>query len=98
MKRMIVGTHYRQATPRPDERQDEADALTHDDPLMYLHSLGYDVSEARVITLLEPKPGDLCRLLGNYEVEHHDCDEFADGVVTNVLTGKIVRRNEQKDN
>lgn len=92
MKRMIVGTHYRQATPRPDERQDEADALTHDDPLMYLHSLGYDVSEARIMDV-SPKPGDLCRILPNYEVQHYDCDEFADGVVTNILTGKVVRRS-----
>lgn len=98
MKRMIVGTHYTQVLPRYFG-QDEVDALTHDDPLMYLHSLGYDVSEARVITLLEPKPGDLCRLLGNYEVEHYECDEFADGVVTNVITNKIVRRTPQnKDN
>lgn len=41
----------------------------------------------------EPQPGDLCRLLGNYEVEHVDCDEHPDGTVTNVVTGKIVRRN-----
>lgn len=39
-----------------------------------------------------PKPGDLCRIIGNYEVAHLDCDEFADGVVTDVRTGKIVRR------
>ena len=45
--RMIIGTHYRQATPR-DEAQDFADALETDNPLMYLHGLGYDVSEARV--------------------------------------------------
>lgn len=42
----------------------------------------------------KPQPGDLCRLLGNYEVEHYDCDEHPDGVVTNVLTNKIVRRNK----
>lgn len=40
---------------------------------------------------VEPKSGDFCRILGNFEVEHYHCDEFADGVVTNVITGKIVR-------
>lgn len=43
------------------------------------------------LTAPQYQPGDLCIILGNFEVQHYDCDEFADGVVTNVLTGKVVR-------
>ena len=39
------------------------------------------------------KPGDLCRILDNFEIEHHGCDEHPDGVVTDVRTGKVVRRS-----
>lgn len=48
--RRICGERYTQATPR-DRRADLAQALTQGtdyDALMYLHSLGYDVSQARV--------------------------------------------------
>lgn len=38
------------------------------------------------------KKGDRCRLLGDYRVEHHDCDEWADGVVTDARTGKRVQK------
>lgn len=43
----IVGTRYTQASRR-DQEKDFADALKHAEPLMYLHGLGYDCSEARV--------------------------------------------------
>lgn len=36
--------------------------------------------------------GDRCRLLGNYRVEHYDCDEWGDGVITDVRTGKRVEK------
>lgn len=36
--------------------------------------------------------GDRCRILGDYKVEHYDCDEWADGVVTDVRTGKRVEK------
>lgn len=39
-------------------------------------------------------PGDHCRFLPNYEVEHWDCEEWGDGVVTSVLTGRYVRTNQ----
>lgn len=38
------------------------------------------------------KPGDACRLLGNYLVEHVDCGEYPEGTVTNCVTGEVVRR------
>lgn len=34
--------------------------------------------------------GDRCRILGDFKVEHYDCDEWGDGVVTDVRTGKRV--------
>ena len=38
------------------------------------------------------KPGDRCRLIGNYQVQHaDDCDEWAGGTITDVRTGKVVR-------
>lgn len=36
------------------------------------------------------KPGDLCRLLGGGLVEHWKCDQWRDGVVTDVRTGTVV--------
>lgn len=36
--------------------------------------------------------GDRCRILSDYKVEHYDCDEWADGVVTDVRTGKRVEK------
>lgn len=36
--------------------------------------------------------GDRCRILPDYQVEHYDCDEFGDGVVTDVRTGKRVNK------
>lgn len=35
--------------------------------------------------------GDRCRILSNYRVEHYDCHTYADGVVTDVRTGEVVR-------
>lgn len=37
-----------------------------------------------------PKPGDLCRILDNFRVEHWGCDEHSDGVITDARTGKVV--------
>jgi len=36
--------------------------------------------------------GDRCRILGDYKVEHYDCDEWGDGVVTDVRTGRRVEK------
>lgn len=38
-----------------------------------------------------PKPtaGDLCRLVGGFNVEHYRCDDYADGTVTNL--GKVTK-------
>ncbi len=33
-----------------------------------------------------------CRLIGKFECVHKDCSMYADGIITNVLTGKIVGR------
>jgi len=35
-----------------------------------------------------------CRIRGNgqYEVEHWDCSDYADGIITDVRTGKIVAK------
>ena len=37
------------------------------------------------------KPGDLCRLLGDYQVEHYRCDQYPDGTITSVVTGAVLR-------
>ena len=39
----------------------------------------------------EPKPGDLCRLLPGYRVEHYRCDQYPDGTITSVVTGAVLR-------
>ncbi|QAU07436.1 hypothetical protein SEA_ALLEB_104 [Microbacterium phage Alleb] len=36
--------------------------------------------------------GNLCRILPDFKVEHYDCDEWADGVITDVRTGKPVAK------
>lgn len=37
-------------------------------------------------------PGDRCRLLGDFKVEHaDDCPDYPAGAITDVRTGKIVR-------
>jgi hypothetical protein len=49
--RIICGTHYTQAVAR-DQEADFAEALrgrSDYDALMYLHGLGYDCSQARVL-------------------------------------------------
>lgn len=38
----------------------------------------------------EYEKGDRCRILGNFRVQHIDCDEWPDGTVTDVRTGKRV--------
>lgn len=38
-----------------------------------------------------PKSGDLCRLLPGGQAEHYRCDEHADGEVTRVYDGAIMR-------
>ncbi|QDK03355.1 hypothetical protein SEA_ROMAN_114 [Microbacterium phage Roman] len=38
------------------------------------------------------RKGDRCRILGDYKVEHYDCDEWGDGVITDVRTGRRVER------
>ncbi len=46
-------------------------------------------------TTQEPqyKPGDRCRMIGNFRVEHaDDCDEYVGGTITNVITGKVVTK------
>lgn len=35
--------------------------------------------------------GDRCRIIGNFQVKHFDCDEWADGTITDVRTGRKVR-------
>ena len=39
-------------------------------------------------------PGDKCRILDNFEVEHWECDEHPDGTVTDALSGEVKRRRE----
>ena len=39
-------------------------------------------------------PGDKCRILGNFEVEHWECDEHPDGTVTDARSGEVKRRRE----
>ena len=36
------------------------------------------------------QPGDRCRLLGNFRVQHFECDEHPDGTITDVRTGEVV--------
>lgn len=40
-----------------------------------------------------PKSGDLCSLLYNATlVEHWKCDQYTNGTITDVRTGKVVTR------
>lgn len=45
------------------------------------------------------KPGDHCLILpkedGEPRVKHFDCAEYKDGVVTNPMTGKVIRTRKQ---
>lgn len=36
------------------------------------------------------KPGDACVILPDNKVQHYGCNMYADGVVTDVRTGKVV--------
>lgn len=48
--KMIIGTHYTQADSwTRDYAADFETALKTENPLMFLHGLGYDVSEAKVV-------------------------------------------------
>lgn len=39
------------------------------------------------------KPGDRCRMIGDFKVQHaDDCDEYVGGTITNVITGKVVTK------
>ena len=38
------------------------------------------------------KKGDRCRILADFKVEHYDCDEWGDGVITDVRTGRRVEQ------
>ena len=31
-----------------------------------------------------PKPGDRCRMIGGYRVEHWDCAEYPNGTITSI--------------
>lgn len=39
---------------------------------------------------IEPVSGDLCRMIGDFAVEHYRCDDYADSAVTRDLGGKTV--------
>lgn len=54
--------------------------------------LGVYLLSGSEVVHVGPKPGDLCRLLGDGLVEHvAPCrDHYATGTITNVRTGKVV--------
>ena len=58
--------------------------------LGYRHD-GQRPGRGRGDAVTEPMPGDLCRLLGDYQVEHYRCDQYPDGTITSVATGAILR-------
>jgi hypothetical protein len=40
-------------------------------------------------------PGDRCRLIGNYRVQHaDDCPDYSPGAITDVRTGKRVTEED----
>lgn len=49
------------------------------------------VFTAEIDPLVERSPGDGCLLLGNYRVQHVDCEDYPAGSVTDVRTGKFVK-------
>ena len=55
--RMIVGTRYTQAARR-DQAADFTTALTNQNPLMYLHGLGYNCADARIVNVTAFAPGE----------------------------------------
>lgn len=36
--------------------------------------------------------GDKCRILGGFQVQHFDCDDYPDGTITSVITGTVLSR------
>lgn len=37
------------------------------------------------------QPGDRCRMIGNYKVQHaDDCPDYPAGAITDVRTGKVL--------